>query len=113
MLKLPLNLVQRLLLNIHHISDIKPQRSHYSNSILGAFISNYKTDENYLMLIDMINLTPLNCSFKPNSLFNLGTNIDIYQFNSYEVHLHLYKSFSFRVSISDFISYPPDEQLNN
>lgn len=111
MLKLPLNLVQRLILNVHNISDIKPQKSQYSNSILGTFISNYETDKNYLMLIDMVNLTPLNCSYQSNSLLNLGIQIDIFDFNSYNIHLN--ELFPYMVSISDFISYPPDEQLNN
>lgn len=111
MLKLPLNLVQRLLLNVHNISDIKPQKSQYSNSILGAFISNYETDKNYLMLIDMVNLTPLNCSYQFNSLLNLGIQIDIHDFNSYNIHLN--ELFPYTVSIGDFINYPPDEQLNN
>lgn len=111
MLKLPLNLVERLILNVHHIHDIKHQKSQYSNSILGAYISNYGTNKNYLKLIDMVNLTPLNYSYQFNSLLNLGIQIDIHDFNSYNIHLN--ELFPYMVSLGNFISYPPDEQLNN
>jgi hypothetical protein len=63
------------------------------------------------MLIDMVNLTPLNCSYQSNSLLNLGIRIYIHNFNSYNIHLN--ELFPYIVSLNDFINYPPDEQLNN
>lgn len=63
------------------------------------------------MLIDMVNLTPLNCSYQFNSLHNLNNQIDIQNFNYYSIYLN--KLSPLKISINDFISYPPDEQLNN